>query len=70
MSNFQLHRNSFGRLVYRATDGAMHEGVAPVHAFPISAPAEGVVLSDADWHELLLIDNLSELPDNIRILLE
>jgi len=70
MSNFQLHRNSFGRLVYRATDGAMHEGVAPVHAFPISAPAEGVALVDADGHELVWIDNLSELPDNIRILLE
>lgn len=77
MRNFQLHRNSFGRLVLTDTDGAIHEGtgvvyegIVPVHAFPISAPAESVALVDCDGHELVWIDKLTDLPDNIRILLE
>ena len=70
MHNFQLHRNSFGRLVFTDPDGATHEGVVPVHAFPISAPAEGVALVNADGHELLWIERLTDLPDNISTLLQ
>jgi hypothetical protein len=66
MNNFQLHRNSFGRLVLTDTGGAIHEGVVPVHAFPISAPAEGVALVDADGHELVWLDNLTDLPVSTR----
>lgn len=70
MNNFQLHRNSFGRLVLTDTGGAIHEGVVPVHAFPISAPAEGVALVDADGHELVWLDNLTDLPVSTRVLLQ
>lgn len=70
MHNFQLHRNSFGRLVFTAADGVAHDGVVPVHAFPISAPAEGVALVDADGHELVWMEHLTDLPDEIRNLLE
>jgi len=70
MNNFQLHRNSFGRLVLTDTGGAIHEGVVPVHAFPISAPAEGVALVDADGHELVWLDNLTDLPVSTRTLLQ
>jgi hypothetical protein len=70
MNNFQLHRNSFGRLVYTGTDGGVHEGVVPVHAFPISAPTEGIALVDADGHELVWIAHLPDLPADARILLE
>lgn len=70
MLNFQLHRNSFGRLVFTGTDGAVHEGVVPVHAFPISAPAEGVALVSTEGHELVWIDDLAKLPGNTRNLLE
>lgn len=69
MNNFQLHRNSFGRLVFTGAGGAIHEGVVPVHAFPISAPAEGVALVDADGHELIWIDKLTDLPASTRNLL-
>lgn len=67
---FQLHRNSFGRLVFTDADGAVQEGVVPVHAFPISAPAEGVALVNPDGHELRWIEHLTDLPDEIRNLLE
>jgi Domain of unknown function (DUF1854) len=70
MFNFQLHRNSFGRLVFTDTGGAVHEGVVPVHAFPISAPTEGVALVSTDGHELVWIDHLADLPADTRTLLE
>lgn len=69
-NNFQLHRNTFGRLVMTDADGMTHEGVVPVHAFPISAPAEGIALVSSDGHELVWIDRLADLPDNIQILLQ
>ena len=70
MHSFQLHRNSLGRLVLTDADGAAHESVVPVHAFPISAPGEGVALVNADGHELVWIDRLADLPDNTHNLLE
>jgi len=36
--DFKLTRNSFGRLVFTGADGEFHDGVVPVHAFPIAAP--------------------------------
>lgn len=68
--DFQLARNAFGRLVFTGADGEIHEGVAPVHAFPIAAPAEGIALVTADGHELAWIDRLADLPDESRTLLE
>lgn len=70
MSDFKLHRNSSGRLVYTARDGSVQEGIVPVHAFPISAPAEGVALVSQDGHELAWIDDWAELAADIRTLLE
>ncbi len=68
--DFQLTRNSFGRLVFTGADGEVHDGVVPVHAFPIAAPAEGIALVTVDGHELAWIDCLTDLPDESRILLE
>jgi hypothetical protein len=70
MLDIQLHRNSFGKLVFTDASGMAHEGAVPVHAFPISAPAEGLALVSADGHELLWIEHLNELPNTIRKLLE
>jgi hypothetical protein len=70
--NFELKRNPFGRLVYTGigTDGAVHDGVVPVHAFPITAPDEGIALVTPDGRELAWFDRLTDLPDDIRILLQ
>ncbi|OIP12047.1 MAG: hypothetical protein AUK53_08065 [Betaproteobacteria bacterium CG2_30_59_46] len=68
--DFQLTRNAFGRLVFTGADGEVHDGVVPVHAFPIAAPSEGISLVTADGHELAWIDCLTDLPDESRLLLE
>ena len=70
MPDFKLHRNTSGRLVYTSSEGKVQEGVVPVHAFPISAPAEGVALVNQDGHELAWIANWAELSVDIRTLLE
>lgn len=70
MKPFQLQRNAFGRLVYTADDGEVHEGVVPVRAFPIAAPDEGLALVNADGRELAWIESRTALPPDARKLVE
>ena len=67
---YRLHRNAFGRLEFTAPNGEVHAGVVPVRAFPVTAPEHGIGLVDPHGRELAWIDQLSDLPDDIRILLE
>lgn len=67
---FQLSRNAFGRLVFTGTDGVVREGIIPVRAFPITAPDRGIALIDQLGHELAWIDQLRDLPDELRMLVE
>jgi hypothetical protein len=60
--NFQLIRNPFGRLVFTAADGTVHESIVPVRAFPIGAPDDGIALVSGEGHELVWIDRLDTLP--------
>jgi hypothetical protein len=69
-AKFLLHRDSFGRLVFTGADGKMQEGVVPVRAFPITSPDRGISLIDPHGHELSWIDQLSDLPDELRKLIE
>lgn len=68
--DFQLQRNAFGRLVFTDAGGNVHDGVVPVHAFPVTAADEGIALVSIDGHELAWIDRLTDLPSEVRILLE
>ena len=68
--NYQLHRNTFGRLVFTGADGIAQEGVVPVRAFPIAAPEEGIALVDPHGHELAWINRLTDLPEALRTLVE
>lgn len=68
--DFQLKRDAFGKLVLTAADGAIHEAVVPVRAFPITASDKGIALVSADGRELVWIDHLTDLPDEVRVLLE
>ncbi len=68
--SLQLHRNAHGRLVLSLPDGTLHEGVVPVRAFPIAAPAEGLSLVGSDGHELVWLDHLDQLPAAVRTLVE
>ena len=65
-----LERDAFGRLVFNDRDGQRHEGVAPVRAFALTAPDEGLSLVAADGRELVWIAQLSALPPTERTLIE
>ena len=67
---FQLMRKSSGRLLFSGADGQEHDGVAPVRAFPLTAPDEGISLVGTDGHELLWIDRWQDLPAYERALLQ
>lgn len=69
-TQFGLTRNSFGKLVLTTADGEVHVGVAPVRAFPIQAPDEGISLVLADGKEVAWIDALAGLPADIRQLVQ
>ena len=63
---YRLSRNAFGRLVFTEANGAVREGVIPVRAFPITAPDRAIALIDQHGHELAWIEQLSDLPDELR----
>lgn len=70
MSDFQITRDPFGKLVYTGADGVAHVGVVPVRAFPIAAPDEGLSIVGPDGHELAWIPRLSALLNPERALVE
>ena len=67
---FTLARNAFGKLVLTTADGTVHDDVAPVRAFPIQAPDDGIALVSNDGREVAWIDRLEILPPELRHLLE
>lgn len=68
--DFQLARDEHGRLTLTDKDGQLHSGVVPVRAFPIAQPERGIALMSVDGHELAWIEQLSEVPSEIRQLVE
>lgn len=62
MINFNLSRDSFGKLNLVDANGVLHEGVSPVRAFPIQAPEEGLSLVNSDGKEVAWLDRISDLP--------
>jgi hypothetical protein len=65
---FQLRRNSFGKLVITLASGEEYVGVTPVRAFPIQAPTRGISLVRDGGKEVAWIDDLADMPDDIRTL--
>ncbi|MDP3843886.1 MAG: DUF1854 domain-containing protein [Oxalobacteraceae bacterium] len=71
MNDFTLERNAFGQLVFGAPgEDQSQVGVVPVRAFPIAAPDDGIAIVSSDGRELAWIEQLSDLPEPVRILLE
>ena len=68
-TDYQLHRDSFGRLIFTGSEGETQEAL-PVRAFPIGAPDEGIALVDPHGHELAWIDRLDDLPTELHQLVE
>jgi hypothetical protein len=67
-TQFELTRNSFGKLVLTTTEGVVHEGVSPVRAFPVQAPEDGISLLNNDGKEVAWIERISDLPATIGAL--
>ena len=67
---FELARDAFGKLVLTTAGGERHVGVAPVRAFPIQAPDEGISLMTVDGREVAWIPSLAALAPALRSLLE
>jgi hypothetical protein len=70
ITNFQLSRNSFGKLILTTEDGDVHEGVSPVRAFPIQAPDKGISMVLGDGKEVGWIDDIAGLPLQVRELVQ
>jgi hypothetical protein len=70
MTMFTIERNAHGRLLLTLADGTVHEGVVPVRAFPLAAPAEGLSLVGTDGRELAWVPQLGELAADARALVE
>ena len=66
---FSLELTPFGKLVLTTAQGQRFEGVAPVRAFPIQAPDEGVSLIDTDGHEVAWVPQLGRCPQPAQDLL-
>ncbi len=69
-TTFQLRRDSFGKLVLTSAEGEEHVGVIPVRAFPIQAPTRGISLVREGGKEVAWIDDLAEVPEQIRALVQ
>lgn len=67
--NFSLERTPFGKLVLTNAQGQRFEGVAPVRAFPIQAPEEGLSIIDTDGHEVAWVPHLAQCPQPAQDLL-
>jgi Domain of unknown function (DUF1854) len=70
MIDFQLSRDTLGRLVFIGADSQVHEGVTPVRAFPIGAPDEGVSLVSTAGRELAWVPKLAMLSPVLRAMLD
>ncbi|WMW79175.1 DUF1854 domain-containing protein [Undibacterium cyanobacteriorum] len=67
---FELQRDQFRKLVLTDADGNHHYDVSPVRAFPIQAPTQGISLVLENGQEVAWIDDLADLKEEIRQLIE
>ena len=65
-----LERHAHGRLVFVAADGARHDDVDVLRAFPVSAAQGPVAIIGADGGELAWIDALAAVAEPLRTILE
>ena len=64
--NGQLQRNPLGRWVWIDMQGARHEQVLVVRAYPVTAPEQGVGIMDAEGHELVWFERLDQAPEPLQ----
>lgn len=67
-TQFKLTRNAYGKLILTTPEGDVHEGVAPVRAFPVQAPEDGISLVNTDGKEVGWIDRIEDLEAQVGAL--
>lgn len=67
---FTLELDAWGYLSLLTADGARHEKVIPVHAFPMTAPDRWISIRASSGEELALVKDPAMLPTAVRTLLE
>lgn len=67
---FVLERNIYGKLVLTSPQGERFEGVAPVRAFPVQSPEDGIALVSQEGRELAWIDHLAQVPEPAKSLIQ
>ncbi len=68
--SFQLALDPFGKLVVTLADGTQHVGAVVARAFPIAASEQCISVLSAEGKELAWIENLSDLPAQIRDIIQ
>ncbi len=68
--SFRLDHDAWEQLVLIEAGGRRHVGVEPVRTFPISEPEHGISICDAEGHELVCVEDLADLPPDVRSILE
>jgi hypothetical protein len=66
---FRLEQDAWGQLVLIHPDGRREVGVVPSRAFPVSDLGHWVSICDAEGHEILWIEDLAEVPADVRSVL-
>jgi len=67
---FSLSRDSFGQLTLIDAEGARHVGIIPLRLFPFSDRDHWISLVGPGNVEVLLIEDLLNLPKSLREILE
>ncbi len=70
MKPFSLHRDSWSQLVLTDSEGSAHVGVVPVRMFPFTDRSHWVSIVDAGGREVACIEDLTQLDEELRTLLE
>jgi hypothetical protein len=66
----RLEHDPWGQLLMETDDGRKFAAVVPVRAFPVSDPNHWISICDAQGQELLRIDEIRDLPPEVRTTLE
>ena len=69
LSRLGLEYDPHGRLVLMDGEGGRSIAIVPVRAFPISDPDHWISLCDMEGHEVLAIDDIGQVPTEMRQML-
>ena len=66
----RLQPDPWGELHMECDDGQTYSGVVPVRAFPVSDPDHWISICDSHGQEILRIDDIRDVPPDVRRTME